>query len=126
MSTITIKPSEASTEAELERLLTKAVQSIRASIRRGEVVTVSAESDTMTTQQAADFMGFSRPTLIRKLDEFNVPYTKVGRHRRIKVVDLKTFRALFEAERLSTIREVQRLSGEAGEYDYEGPNPLIH
>lgn len=58
----------------------------------GQAVAVIPEDAELTTQQAADMLNISRPYLIKFLVEENLPFTLVGRHRRIKFRDLSTFR----------------------------------
>ena len=65
---------------------------------------------TMTTQQAADFLGISRPTLVRLLEAGDIPHDKPGRHRRVRLEDLVAYQADFRAERRSALRELQRAS----------------
>ena len=43
-------------------------------------------------QQAADLLGISRPTLIKALDEKQLPYTRSGTHRRIALTDVLDYR----------------------------------
>ncbi|MDR8019422.1 helix-turn-helix domain-containing protein [Nesterenkonia aerolata] len=61
-------------------------------MRKGLSVTVSPTSQTLTTQQAADLLGISRPTLIKALDEGQLPYTRSGTHRRIALTDVLDYR----------------------------------
>ncbi|WP_432789395.1 helix-turn-helix domain-containing protein [Brevibacterium sp. K11IcPPYGO002] len=61
-------------------------------MRKGLSVTVSPTSHVLTTQQAADLLSISRPTLIKALDEGQLPYTRSGTHRRIALTDVLDYR----------------------------------
>ena len=71
----------------------------------------------LTTQQAADLLGVSRPTLVRLLDDGVIPYTRVRTHRRVPLTALLTYRDADRAERRRHLDELVRISEEMGEYD---------
>ena len=77
------------------------------------VVPASAE---LTTQQAADMLGVSRPHLIDKIlqPEGPVPFRTVGRHRRIRFSDLDTYRRHDELRRKKAADELTRIALEFG------------
>jgi 3,4-dihydroxy 2-butanone 4-phosphate synthase/GTP cyclohydrolase II len=47
----------------------------------------------LSTQQAAEMLGVSRPHLIKLLESGQLPYRKVGVHRRVRASDLAAYRA---------------------------------
>jgi excisionase family DNA binding protein len=49
----------------------------------GMLMIVVPQTQRLTTQEAADFLGVSRPTLVKLLEKGKIPYDQPGRHRRI-------------------------------------------
>lgn len=59
---------------------------------QSEGLTVIAVPATITTQQAADLLNMSRPTLIARLKGGAIPFTTIGTHRRIALDDVLRYR----------------------------------
>ena len=74
---------------------------------RGQSVAVTALDDVLTTQEAADFLGFSRPTIVRLLDEGRIPSSRPGSHRRVRLSDLIDFQATMSADRAEFFRQLR-------------------
>ena len=74
--------------AEIHQVLYQVVEAMQ----QGLAVTVVPQTMVLTTQQAADLLGVSRPTLIKLLDSDQIPYERIGTHRRIQLRDLLTYR----------------------------------
>jgi excisionase family DNA binding protein len=72
-------------------------------MRNGLSVTISPTSQTLTTQQAADLLGVSRPTLIKALDAGKLPYTRSGTHRRLALTDVLDYQERRRHEQYAAI-----------------------
>jgi len=59
---------------------------------RGNVVAVTPIEAELTTQQAAELLGVSRPHLVKLLEMGAIAHRKVGAHRRVRVSDLALYR----------------------------------
>lgn len=94
---------------EIFRILDQATNALAA----GQGITIVPQGMNMTTQQAADFLGVSRPTLVRLLEAGDIAYEKPGRHRRVRLDDLLAYQTAFRAERHAALRELRRASLDA-------------
>ena len=65
----------------------------------GKAVTVTPQEPQLTTQQAADLLGVSRPTLMKMIEEGTIAAHKVGTHHRLRACDV------FDALRARRARE---------------------
>ena len=57
-------------------------------LEKGLAVSLILYNKKVSTQEAADFLGISRPTLIRLLKEGKIPYEKINRHRKLFFKDV--------------------------------------
>ncbi|MFC9555973.1 helix-turn-helix domain-containing protein [Rhodococcus sp. NPDC056960] len=75
---------------------------------RGQAVTVEALRTVLTTQEAAELLGITRPTLVRLLEAGKIPYTSPGRHRRVELADVLEFQRRERERRGQVLEEMAR------------------
>jgi excisionase family DNA binding protein len=68
------------------------LSTILKAMSEGHPVSIVPVATEFTTQAAAEFLGCSRPHIVKLLEEGKIPFTKIGRHRRIKFDDLRRFK----------------------------------
>jgi len=88
-------------------------------LSKGRAVALVAFDSQLSTQQAARFLGVSRPHLVKLLERGEIDYTKVGAHRRIKFEDVVRFKENRDAKRRAALEEMTRKLQEEG-VDYMG------
>lgn len=84
--------ADAGDQVELPEEVYSALRQVVDAMREGHSVTLAPTSKALTSQQAADLIGISRPTLIKLLNENKIPYARVGTHRRIALSDALSYR----------------------------------
>ncbi len=71
----------------------------------------------LTTGQAADILNVSRPYLVKLLESGDIPFHKVGRHRRIRREDLMMYKRELRREREAILDELVADAEAMGLYD---------
>ena len=98
--------------AEIYEVLVK----VTSALRQGKVITVVPRTQRLTTQEAADFLGVSRPTLVKLLEQGKIPYEQPGRHRRVLFTDLLAYAARQRDEQRAALDRMTAEASEAGLY----------
>ncbi len=83
---------------------------------QGKAITVAPQSQRLTTQQAADFLGVSRPTLVKLLEAGKIPFEcpSGSRHRRLQLRDVLDYQQRRRVERAEPLDDLTRTAQEEG------------
>lgn len=83
----------------------------------GMPVSIVPVATELTTQKAADILGCSRPHLVKLLEEGKIPYTKVGKHRRVQFSHVMEYKKKQKEEQMQLLIEIMQDDEELGLYD---------
>lgn len=87
------------------------------SMSQGEIVNLVPVATEVTTQVAAEMMGCSRPHFVKLLESGEIEFTKVGRHRRVKLQDVMTYKSKTKQTQKQALIDMMRADEESGLYD---------
>lgn len=86
-------------------------------LANGNAVTLVPTHAELTTQQAADVLGVSRPYLVGLLESGQIPFRRVGNRRKVGVSDLITYRSEDDARTKQAVDELTREAEDQGFYE---------
>jgi excisionase family DNA binding protein len=72
----------------------------------GNAVTLIPVHAELTTQQAADLLGVSRPFVIKQIEEGKLPHRRIGTHRRVMFKDLMDFKRSLDVDRSKALDQL--------------------
>lgn len=108
---IRIGPAEG-VSVDLPPALARVVAAALADVADGHAVEVRTVAEELTTQEAADLLGVSRPFVVKLVDGGDLPGRLVGTHRRLRREDVLAYR---EQMRATTAEALQALTDQAQE-----------
>ncbi|HAK10923.1 MAG TPA: excisionase [Chitinophagaceae bacterium] len=83
----------------------------------GKFISLVPIATEVTTQAAAEILGCSRPHLVKLLEDGEIAFTKVGKHRRIQFDDIMNYRNQMKQQQKQNIIDIMNLDEETGLYD---------
>src|ERR1017187_3158313 len=105
---------------ELPEAVFRLLKDIVRNMQLGRAIVLIPENQQLTTQRTADLLGVSRPHLIKLLGTGELPYHKVGSHRRIYLRDFVAYQKRRDAERKLALDRIAKEAYQAGLYDHTG------
>jgi excisionase family DNA binding protein len=107
-----IGPDRNEDPVELPASAFKALKSVAEAMAKGQTIALMPYGLHLTTQQAADLLHVSRPHVVKLCDAGELPFERVGSHRRIRIEDLIAYRERRAQSRREHLRELTRASQE--------------
>ena len=77
---------------ELPESIHRALSKVVAALHAGKAVTIAPQTMTLTTQQVADLLGVSRPTVVRLINDNVLPAERIGNRHRLLLDDVLAYR----------------------------------
>ncbi|MFD4441345.1 excisionase family DNA-binding protein [Nocardia sp. NPDC058519] len=121
---VTILRSTAGEVVALPAEVFEGLRLVALALSEGKAVTVAPLHTTLTTQEAAELLGMSRPTFVKLLNSGSIPFTRPGRHRRVRLADVLSFREHRRTERAAGLSELTRISEDLDLYNDTPAEPL--
>ena len=98
----------------LPKLLTDLLAAIVDETSGGHSVQIVSADRQVTPNEAADILNVSRPYVVRLMNEGQLPFLRVGSHRRLLASDVFAYKQKQIAESRDAMRELNELSRELG------------
>ncbi len=108
---------------EIPPAMVDVLRQVAESLSHGLGVTVAPLNAMMTTQEAADFLGISRPTFVRILERGEIPMERPGRHRYVRLSDLLAYQERLRSERAEALDAMAREAESNGLYEVTDAPP---
>jgi len=105
------------TEIEIPNDLYDILRDVVAALSQGMAISIAPHNTMLTTQEAADLLNISRPTLVRLLADGEIPHTMRGRHRRVMLRDVLDYQERTRTERRQALDQMAADGEESGVYE---------
>lgn len=95
----------------------KFLEEILKAMSLGKPFSIVPIATEVTTQKAAEILGCSRPHLVKLLESGEIEFTKVGKHRRVRLEDVMRHRRRMKKQQKQHIIDIMKSDEELGLYD---------
>ena len=112
-----IEIEETSEKIKIPLKALKLLAKILKATSQGKPISVVPIATEMTTQAAAELLGCSRPHFVKLLEKGQIPYTMVGRHRRVKFQDVMDYKKAMKLKQEQFLIDMMKSDEELGLYD---------
>lgn len=116
---IKLNLSDSNESLTLPASVVRLLQNILSEIALGNSVALTALEAELSTKQASELLYVSRPFLIKLLEQNEIPFRKVGTHRRVMLQDVISYKQRIDAKRSEALRELAEQAQELN-MGYEG------
>lgn len=103
---VTITDADKPVNVRLPAVVVRLLNDILGQMAAGNAVTLMPVHAELTTQQAAELLGVSRPFVVQLIESRKLPCRRIGTHRRIMFKDLMAYREQSNRERQSVLDEL--------------------
>jgi excisionase family DNA binding protein len=86
----------------------EALYNVVNAMAHGKAITLVPRQQMLTTQEAADLLNISRPTLVKLLEEGRIPFEKPGRHRKVSLDAVLQYQQETRTRRRAALDEMTR------------------
>lgn len=114
---IEIEIEETKEKIQIPLIALKMFGEILKAMSDGKPISIVPVATEVTTQQAAEIIGCSRPHIVKLLEEGKIAYTKVGKHRRIKFEDVTKYKEQLKKDQKQHLIDIMNSDEEIGLYD---------
>lgn len=97
--TVNIQIQEIEESFVVPRRALEFLSQILSGMAEGKAIYLLPADSELSTQQAAEILGMSRPHVVKLLEKGIIPFKKVGSHRRISLDDLTRYESELKEER---------------------------
>ena len=92
----------------------KILLDVLSEMSKGNAISLIPHNQEVSTQEAANILNVSRPFLVKLLENGDIPFHKVGTHRRVRLQDILSYKTETDEQRSEALDKLAELSQSEG------------